>query len=95
MQGTSSSSARIYYYSNLGGTELSWTIDFYAATPNLGWVITQFTIKGINVTTAVVDRITSATQSVNSVPADYIVDRVYSCVGPDGNMMVIEGHRPQ
>jgi hypothetical protein len=93
VQGTSSSSARIYYYSNLGGTEISWTIDFYAATPNLGWVITQFTVKGINVTTQVVSRITSATQSVNSIPSDYIVDRVYSCVGPDGNMMVIEGHR--
>ena len=93
VQGTSSSSARIYYYSNLGGTEISWTIDFYAATPNLGWVITQVTVKGINITTQVVDRITSAGQSVSSIPSDYIVDRVYSCVGPDGNMMVIEGHR--
>ena len=92
VQGTSSSSARIYYYSNLGGTEISWTIDFYAATPNLGWVLTQITIRGINVTTQVVSRLTAANAAVSSIPTDYIVDRVYSCVGPDGNTMVIEGH---
>jgi hypothetical protein len=51
VDGTSSNSARLYYYSNLGGTELSWTIVFYAATPNLGAVITQVTVRGINVTT--------------------------------------------
>ena len=93
IQGTSSNSARIYYYSNLGGTEISWTIDFYAATPNLGWVLTQITVRGINVTTQVVSRLTAANASISSIPTDYIVDRVYSCVGPDGNTMVIEGHR--
>ena len=93
VQGVSSTSARLYYYSNIGGTEISWTIDFYAATPNLGWVLTQITIRGINVTTQVMDRITSAGASVSSIPTDYVVDRVYSCVGSGGNMMVIEGHR--
>ena len=93
MQGVSSTSARLYYYSNIGGTEISWTIDFYAATPNLGWVLTQITIRGINVTTQVMDRITSAGASVSSIPTDYVVDRVYSCVGSGGNMMVIGGHR--
>ena len=93
VQGTSSNSARIYYYSNLGGTAISWTIDFYAATPNLGWVLTQITIRGINVTTQVVSRLTAANASISSIPTDYIVDRVYSCVGPDGNTMLIEGHR--
>jgi len=93
VQGTSSNSARIYYYSNLGGTEISWTIDFYAATPNLGWVLTQITIRGINFTTQVVSRLTAANASISSIPTDYIVDRVYSCVGPDGNTMIIEGHR--
>jgi FecR-like protein len=93
VQGTSSDSARIYYYSNLGGIEISWTIDFYAATPNLGWVLTQITVRGVNFTTQVVSRLTAANASISSIPTDYIVDRVYSCVGPDGNTMVIEGHR--
>jgi len=93
VQGVSSNSARIYYYSNIGGVELSWTIDFYAATPNLGAVLTQITIKGINVTTQVVSRLTASGASISSIPTDYIVDRVYSCVGPEGNAMVIEGHR--
>ncbi len=92
VQGVSSNSARIYYYSNVGGVEISWTIDFYAATPNLGWVLTQVTVRGINLTTQVVSRLTAAGASVSSIPTDYIVDRVYSCVGPDGNTMVIEGH---
>lgn len=93
VQGTSSNSARIYYYSNIGGVEISWTIDFYAATPNLGWVLTQITVRGVNLTTQVVSRLTAAGASISSIPTDYIVDRVYSCVGPDGNTMVIEGHR--
>ena len=93
VQGVSSNSARIYYYSNLGGVEISWTIDFYAATPNLGAVLTQVSVKGINVTTQVVSKLTSYGDSISSIPTDYIVDRVYSCVGPEGNAMVIEGHR--
>ena len=93
VQGVSSSSARIYYYSNVGGIEISWTIDFYAATPNLGWVLTQITVRGVNITTQIMDRLTAAGASISSIPTDYIVDRVYSCVGPDGNTMVIEGHR--
>ena len=31
--------------------------------------------------------------NLSSIPTDYVVDRVYSCVGSGGNMMVIEGHR--
>ena len=94
VQGTSSSSARISYYSDLGGVSISWTVLFYAASPNLGAVLTQFTVRGINVTTQVVSRLTSVTgQSVSSIPTDYTVDRVYSCRGPGGGVMVIEGHR--
>jgi len=92
VQGVSSNSARVYYYSNIGGVEISWTIDFYAATPNLGAVLTQITVRGVNITTQVVSRLTAAGASISSIPTDYIVDRVYSCVGPDGNTMVIEGH---
>lgn len=92
--GTSSSSARLAYSSNLGGVSISWTIDFYAATPNLGAVLTQITFQGVNVTTQVVSQLTQATgQSVTSIPSDFTVDRVYSCKGPGGGMMVIEGHR--
>ncbi len=90
--GTSNNSARLYYYSNLGGTEISWTIDFYAATPNLGAVVTQITVRGINITTQVVSRLTSANASISSIPQDFIVDRVYSCAA-SGGLMVVEGHR--
>jgi thymidine phosphorylase len=94
VQGISSSSARIVYYSDLGGLPISWTILFYAASPNLGFVLTQVSVRGLNVTTGVVSRLSSVTgDSVSSIPTDYTVDRVYSCKGPGGGMMVIEGHR--
>ena len=59
VQGTSPNSARIFYYSELGAVPLSWTILFYAASPNLGFVLTQVTVRGVNVTTGVVSRLTS------------------------------------
>jgi FecR-like protein len=94
IQGTSATSARIFYYSNFGGMPISWTVDFYAATPNLGAVITQVTVRGINVTTQLVSRLSAAGASISSIPSGFIVDRVYSCNGPGGDdMMVIEGHR--
>jgi hypothetical protein len=96
VQGTSPTSARIFYSSNLGGLPVSWTIDFYAATPNLGAVITQVTVRGINVTTQVISRLSSVGgNSITSMPTGFSVDRVYSCNTPGGDdMMVIEGHRP-
>jgi hypothetical protein len=95
VQGTSPTSARIFYYSNLGGVPISWTIDFYAATPNLGAVITQVTVRGINVTTQVISRLSSvAGNSITSMPTGFSVDRVYSCSGPGGDdMVILEGHR--
>jgi len=94
VQGTSPTAARIFYYSNLGGMPVLWTVVFYAATPNLGAVITQVSLRGVNVTTQVVSRLSSFGDSITSIPSGFIVDRVYSCTGPgrDG-MMVIEGHR--
>jgi FecR-like protein len=95
VQGTSSTSARLFYYSNIGGTEVSWTIVFYAATPNLGAVVTQVTVRGVNVTTQVLNYLgPGAKASISSIPQDYTVDRVYSCQtsGKD-TIMVIEGHR--
>jgi hypothetical protein len=92
VKGTSPDSARIFYSSDLGGTPVSWTIDFYAATPNLGVVLTELTVRGVNITTQIVSRLPQATGQ-SGVSIDFIVDRVYSCIGPGGGMMVIEGHR--
>ncbi len=92
VQGTSPNSARIYYNSTLGGISVSWTIDFYAATPNLGVVLTQLTVRGVNITTQIVSRLPQGTGQ-SGVSTDFTVDRVYSCNGPGGGIMVIEGHR--
>jgi hypothetical protein len=94
VQGTSPSSARISYYSDLGGVPISWTVVFYAATPNLGLVLTQVTVRGINLTTQVASKLNSAIGQSLNVPTDFSVDRVYSCKGSGGGVMVIEGHRP-
>ncbi|MDQ2943610.1 MAG: FecR family protein, partial [Candidatus Dormibacteraeota bacterium] len=95
VQGTSPSSARIFYYSNLGGMPISWTVVFYASTPTLGAVITQVTVRGINITTELISKVTQfGPNSIRSMPTGFIVDRVYSCSGPGGDVMaVIEGHR--
>lgn len=93
VQGTSSNSARLYYYSDLGGLPVSWTVVFYAASPNLGIVLTQAAVRGINITTQLASRLASGIGQSLTVPTDYIVDRVYSCKGPAGGVMIIEGHR--
>ena len=95
IQGTSPTSSRITYYSDVVATPLSWTIDFYPATPNLGAVITQVTVHGISVSTAAVSNLTSfGGHSISSIPSGFVVDRVYSCAGPNNdNLMVVEGHR--
>ena len=95
VSGTSPSSARIVYYSNVGGLPLSWIIDFYAATPELGAVITQVTVHGIDVRTQVISSFSSVGgNSITSIPSGFVVDRVYSCAAANGdNMMVVEGHR--
>jgi hypothetical protein len=93
VQGTSSNSARLYYYSDLGGLPVSWTVVFYAASPNLGIVLTQATVRGINITTQIASKLTSGIGQSLTVPTDYTVDRVYSCKGPAGGVMIIEGHR--
>jgi len=95
VRGTSPTSARVVYFSNVGGTDLSWTIDFYAATPSLGAVITEVTVHGINVTTQVITTLSSfGNVSLSSIPSGYTVDRVYSCTAPDGDtLMIVEGHR--
>jgi hypothetical protein len=95
VQGASTTSARVIYYSDIGGTPISWTIDFYAAIPKLGAVITEVTVRGVNVTTQVVTSLSSfGGVSVSSIPSGFDVDRVYSCTAADGDtMMIVEGHR--
>ena len=93
VQGTSPASARVSYYSDLGGVPIAWTVIFYAATPNLGVVLTQVTVRGINLTTQVASKLSSVIGQSLSVPTDFTVDRVYSCKGSGGGVMVIEGHR--
>src|SRR5690348_2946851 len=95
VSGTSPSAARIVYYSNVGGLPVSWIIDFYAATPDLGAVITQATVHGIDVKTEVISVFGSfGGRSITSIPSGFVVDRVYSCAAANGdNLMVVEGHR--
>jgi len=93
VQSTSPTSAHVVYYSNVGGLEISWMVDFYAAIPNLGAVVTQVTVRGINVTTQVMSRLSSISGSITSIPSGFTVDRVYSCAtASQDNMLVIEGH---
>jgi FecR-like protein len=95
VSGTSPGSARVVYYSNVGGLPVSWIIDFYAATPELGAVITQVTVHGIDVRTQVISSFSSVGgHSITSIASGFVVDRVYSCAAANGdNMMVVEGHR--
>ena len=95
VSGTSPNSARIVYYSNVGGVPISWIIDFYAATPDLGAVITQATVHGIDVKTEIISTFGGfGGHSITSIPSGFVVDRVYSCATAAGdNLMVVEGHR--
>lgn len=94
VQGTSPTSARFHYYSNFGGTPISWTVVFYAASPNLGAVITQVTLLGVSVTTQVLKYLGSfGPISISAIPQDFTVDRVYSCAAGRDGIMVVEGHR--
>jgi hypothetical protein len=93
IQGTSPASARVSYYSDLGSVPIAWSAVFYAATPNLGVVLTQVTVRGLNLTTEVASRLSSAIGQSLSVPTDFTVDRVYSCTGSGHGVMVVEGHR--
>jgi hypothetical protein len=94
VQGTSPTSARIFYSSDFGGVPISWTIVFYAASPNLGAILTQATVRNFTIPSSMISKLTAATgQSISSIPADFQIDRVYSCNGSDGGTMVIEGHR--
>lgn len=93
--GAAPTSARIVYYSDSGGAQISWKIDFYAAPPDLKAVITEVTVHGIDVKTDVISTFTQfGGHSISSIPSGFVVDRVYSCATATGdNLMVVEGHR--
>jgi hypothetical protein len=95
ISGTSPSSARIVYYSNLGGVPISWTVDFYAATPDLGAVFTEATVHDVPVTTGLASNLGFVGgRSITAIPSGFVVDRVYSCTTVSGDgLMVVEGHR--
>src|SRR5437868_144770 len=90
VQGTSPSGARVVYSSDLGGVPISWTIDFYAATPDLGAVITQVTVRGVNVTTQVIKNLSSyGGQTISTIPSGFTVDRLYSCASAGGDNLLV------
>ena len=56
-------------------------------------VLTQVSVRGINITTRLASSLPAGISQSLSVPTDYTVDRVYSCKSPTGGVMIIEGHR--
>lgn len=75
------------------GASLSGTVLIYAAPPGLGVTIASASVNGISVTaqlSAAAAQLNN--QALSSLHSGFLVDRVYSCKGPQGGMMVIEGH---
>ena len=95
VSGTSPTSARIVYYSSIGGAQISWTIDFYAASPDLEAVVSNVTVQNLPITPQLISTFSPFLgHSISSIPAGFVVDRVYSCTTATGDgLMVVEGHR--
>jgi len=92
--GTSATGATITFSAKWNGVPITWTAAVTAGTPNLKIVITSFTFNGLDVTTNVASWLSSHGISLNALSAGFIVDRVYSCAGANGDtIMVVEGHR--
>jgi hypothetical protein len=76
------------------GTSLAGTAVVYAAPPNLGISLASASVNGINVTSQVAQQLAKAGgRSLSSIDMGFSIDRVYGCKGPQGGLMVIEGHR--
>ena len=76
------------------GTSLAGTVVVYAAPPNLGISLASASINGINVTSQVAQQLAKVSgRSLSSLDMGFSIDRVYGCKGPQGGLMVIEGHR--
>lgn len=91
--GTSASAGVITYYGKWNGVPITWTMELTSGSPNLSVVITSVTVNGVNVTPKVISYLSSIGVSLNSLPTGFVVDRVYSCAGANGDtLLVIEGH---
>lgn len=78
---------------NQSGASFGGTVAVYAAPPALGITLVSASVNGINVTAQLAAQIAKAGgRSVDSVGLGFAVDRVYGCKGPEGGLMVIEGH---
>ena len=76
------------------GTSVGGTLVVYAAPPNLGLTLVAANVNGIPVTAQVAAQLSRAGgRSLSTVQMGFSVDRVYGCKGPQGGLMVIEGHR--
>lgn len=79
---------------NYTGTSLAGTVVAYGAPPNLGLTLVAASVNGIPVTAQVGAQLAKyGGRSLTTVGMGFSVDRVYGCKGPQGGLMVIEGHR--
>ncbi|HEX6351240.1 MAG TPA: FecR family protein [Candidatus Dormibacteraeota bacterium] len=76
------------------GASLAGTVVVYAAPPNLGLTLVAASVNGIPVTAQVGAQLAKyGGRPLTTVEMGFSVDRVYGCKGPQGGLMVIEGHR--
>ena len=75
------------------GLTFSGTALIYAAPPGLGATIASASLNGITVTSQAAAQLAQISgHTLDSLHTGFTVDRVYSCKGPQGGMLVVEGH---
>jgi hypothetical protein len=75
------------------GVSVGGTVLIYAAPPGLGVTIASASINGISVTGQVANQLAQLRgRTLDSINPGFAVDRVYGCQGPQGGMLVVEGH---
>lgn len=78
---------------NLPTVSLSGAVSVYATSPTIGVTILQSAMWGVNVSGDLSARVAQLSgRNLDSISVPFTVDRVYSCQGPQGGMLVIEGH---
>lgn len=76
----------------VGAASLAGTAVVFAATPGIGVTIAHVTLDGIPITSQVAEQLTRLQGTdLGSVGTGFVVERVYSCRGADGGLLVIEG----
>ena len=86
--------AAVSTHFNYSGTNLAGTAAIYAAPPLLGVTLVAASVNGIPVTSQVAAQLARyGGRPLGTVAMGLSVDRVYGCKGPQGGLMVIEGHR--